>query len=70
MKRILVSVALAALLSGCAGTMPPGVQQTRSMSDANGQPIDPDSTGYGPGEVGIGGWIGGGRSGVGFGMGW
>ncbi len=70
MKHTLVSVALAALLGGCAGLTPSDVQQTRSMTDTNGQPIDPDNTGYGPGEVGIGGWIGEGRGGVGFGMGW
>lgn len=49
---------------------PPGVQQTRSMTDMDGRPIDPGRTGYGTAGFGIGAWIGGGSGGVGFGMGW
>jgi hypothetical protein len=70
MKRIVIPLLLAAWLCGCAGPVPPGVQQTQAMTDMDGQPIDPGRTGIGVGSFGIGAWGGHGGAGVGFGMGW
>jgi hypothetical protein len=70
MKRTVIPFALVILLGGCAGPTPPGVQQTQSMTDMDGKPIDPGRTGYGVGGFGIGAWGGHGGGSVGFGMGW
>jgi hypothetical protein len=70
MKRFIIFLTLAGLLGGCAGPVPRGIEQTRSMTDMDGRPIAPASSGIGGIGVGIGSW--GGRSGasIGFGMGW
>jgi hypothetical protein len=70
MKRIFLPFALVALLSGCAGLTPPGVQETQAMTDMDGRPIDPGRTGTGGVGFGVGAWGGRGGGGVGFGMGW
>jgi hypothetical protein len=71
MKPIFIALSLAALLGGCAGPMPPGVQETQAMTDMDGRPIDPGRSGSGGIGVGVGAWGGrGGGGGIGLGMGW
>jgi len=72
MTRIFLVLAMLVMLGGCAAPVPPGVQQTRAMTDMDGRPIDPGPSGYGWGGAGfgIGGWTGGHGGGIGFGMGW
>lgn len=70
MKYLAIAFVLVALLGGCAGPVPPGVQQTQAMTDMDGKPIDPGRSGAGVGGFGIGAWGGSGGVGARFGMGW
>jgi hypothetical protein len=69
MNSIVMSIALVMLLGGCAGPVPPGVQQTQAMTDMDGKPIDPGPTGISSGGFGMGIWGGRGRGGGGLGVG-
>lgn len=74
MKHLLLTLALSALVAGCAATPPSeGEQATQAMTDMDGRPIDPGRSGtLGSGArvgIGIGAGSWGGRSGGGVGIG-